>query len=191
MGLDDLAGTLKLAGTLAGLYLFLLWAASSLWALRDIRRRTSDVVTQAIGVGVVALMPFVGIALYLLVRPSMTLDEAYEHELEREAIRSELHLLAPCPTCRRAVERDFVVCPYCRTVVREECVNCRKLLASEWRHCPYCCTSRAVRETARPVARQSAPTGAPRRVAPDAAPAEIDDGPPPPRQRPARRVNEE
>ncbi len=199
MGLGDIAGTLQLVGTLGGLYLLLLWAASVLWALRDIRTRTLDPVARSIGIAVVALMPLLGIALYLIVRPSMTLDEAYEHELEREAIRSELHVLAPCPTCRRPVERDFVVCPYCRTVVREECATCRKLLASDWRHCPYCGASRAVREreVLRPAGRApAAPADDPRARADGSrraglGSAEIDDGPPPPRQRPARRINEE
>ena len=40
-----------------------------------------------------------GIAIYLIVRPGETLTEAYERELEQEAIRSELHNLAPCPNC--------------------------------------------------------------------------------------------
>ena len=141
--------SLRLIATLVVIYFLLLWVASIIWAYRDIRSRTTDMVAQAIGVAVVALMPLFGVALYLIVRPSETLAEAYERELEREAIRSELHALAPCPNCRRPVERDFVVCPYCRTVVREACVNCRKLLVPDWRHCPYCGTSRSVREPAR------------------------------------------
>lgn len=146
---------LKLAGTFTALYLALLWAASVLWAYRDIRSRTLDPIMQIVGVALVALLPLLGVPIYLIVRPSETLTEAYERELEQEAIRSELHALAPCPSCRRPVERDFVVCAYCRTSVREECTRCRKLLSLDWRHCPYCGTSRPVRQEApapRPVA---------------------------------------
>ncbi len=137
--------SLKLLGTVTVAYLLLLWFASVLWAYRDIRSRTMDPISQAIGVAVVALLPLFGVAIYLIVRPSETLAESYERELEQEAIRSELHSLIPCPTCRRAVERDFVVCAYCRTPVREECTRCRKLLSLDWRHCPYCGTTRAAR----------------------------------------------
>ncbi len=206
MGLGDLGGTMQLVGTLVGLYLLLLWAASVLWVYRDIRSRSTDTIAQAVGVAVVALMPMFGLALYLVLRPRETLDEAYEHELEREAIRSELHVLSPCSNCRRPVERDFVVCPYCRTTVREACGNCRELLAMDWRHCPYCGTSRAVREVARASARTSdgaersqGRQGGSQRQAGDApgrdddrgGRPEIDDGPPPPRQRPARRPGDE
>jgi hypothetical protein len=147
--LDFISGgwvtSLKLLGTVTVAYLLLLWFASILWAYRDIRSRTMDPISQAIGVAVVALLPLFGVAIYLIVRPSETLAESYERELEQEAIRSELHSLAPCPNCRRPVERDFVVCAYCRTPVREECSRCRKLLSLDWRHCPYCGTSKPAR----------------------------------------------
>jgi hypothetical protein len=147
--LDFISGgwltSLKLLGTVTVAYLLLLWFASILWAYRDIRSRTMDPISQAIGVAVVALLPLFGVAIYLIVRPSETLAESYERELEQEAIRSELHSLQPCPTCRRPVERDFVVCAYCRTTVREECSRCRKLLSLDWRHCPYCGTSKPAR----------------------------------------------
>ena len=144
-GLGDLASGLKLVGTVIFGYLLLLWLASILWAYRDIRSRTTDAVSRLIDVGVVVLMPLAGIAIYLIVRPAETLEDQYERELEQEAIRSELQALAPCPNCHRAVERDFIVCAYCRTQLRDECPRCRKLLSLDWRHCPYCATSRAPR----------------------------------------------
>lgn len=144
-GLSDWMGSLKLLGTVIVGYLLLLWLASILWAYRDIRSRTPDTMSQLIGVAVVALMPLAGVAIYLIVRPSETLEDSYERELEQEAIRSELIAQAPCPNCHRPVDRDFVVCAYCRTAVREECQRCRKLLMLDWRHCPYCGTSKAGR----------------------------------------------
>lgn len=153
--LGDLASGLKLVGTVIFGYLLLLWLASILWAYRDIRSRTTDAVSQLVGVGVVALMPLAGVAIYLIVRPAETLEDQYERELEQEAIRSELQALQPCPNCRRPVERDFIVCAFCRTQLRDECPRCRKLLSLDWRHCPYCGTSRAPRQE--PVRAQRAP----------------------------------
>jgi hypothetical protein len=161
--LDFISGgwitSLKLLGTVTVAYLLLLWFASILWAYRDIRSRTMDPISQAIGVAVVALLPLFGVAIYLIVRPSETLAESYERELEQEAIRSELHSLQPCPTCRRPVERDFVVCAYCRTTVREECTRCRKLLSLDWRHCPYCGTSKPARPEPMRTAARTEPEG--------------------------------
>lgn len=156
-GLDLTAG-LKLLGTALSLYAVLLWLASVLWAYRDIRARTVDPISQAIGVALVALLPLLGIAIYLIVRPGETLIDAYERELEQEALRSELHAISPCPNCRRPIEPDFVVCAYCRTQVREECMRCRRLLSLDWHHCPYCGTSRPPRyEPVRAAARQDSP----------------------------------
>ncbi len=151
---DGFATVLKFTGMLTAAYILLLWLASVLWAFRDIRSRTLNPVSQVIGVAVVALMPFFGVAIYLIVRPSETLVAAYERELEQEAIRSELHALVLCPSCRRPIEGDFIVCAYCRTPVREECARCRKLLSLDWRHCPFCGASRPVRQE--PISRAPA-----------------------------------
>jgi hypothetical protein len=155
--LGDLASGLKLVGTVIFGYLLLLWLASILWAYRDIRSRTTDTLSQLIGVGVVALMPLAGVAIYLIVRPAETLEDQYERELEQEAIRSELQALSPCPNCHRPVEREFIVCAYCRTQLRDECPRCRKLLSLDWRHCPYCGTSRAPRPEPVRAQRPTAP----------------------------------
>lgn len=147
----DLTGALRLLGTLLGLYLGVLWLASVLWAYRDVRARSDDAATQAIGVVIVALIPLFGIAIYLILRPRETILEAYERDLQREALRSELHAITPCPNCRRPIGPEFIVCAYCRTQVREGCGRCGRLLAADWQHCPYCGTSRpAPRETAPP-----------------------------------------
>jgi RNA polymerase subunit RPABC4/transcription elongation factor Spt4 len=153
----DLTAGLKLLGTLLSLYAGALWVASVLWAYRDVRARTEDSTTQAIGVGLVALIPLFGIAIYLIVRPRETILDAYERELEREALRSELHTISPCPNCRRPVEPDFIVCAYCRTQVREACGHCGRLLTMEWQHCPYCGTSRPARREVAPPPSRPAP----------------------------------
>lgn len=138
----DWQTTAKLAGTLVIGYLILLWLASILWAFRDIRARTLDPISQVVGVGLVTVFPLLGVALYLIVRPRETLAEAYDRQLEEAAIRSELQTVPTCPGCRRIAQREYVVCPYCRTTLREPCANCEQLLSLDWRHCPYCGTTR-------------------------------------------------
>lgn len=149
----DWQTTAKIAGTLTVAYLLLIWLASILWAFRDIRSRSADPVSQIVGVGLVTFFPLLGIALYLIVRPSETLAESYDRELEQQAIRSELGALTSCPTCYFEVQSDFVACAYCRTPLREGCRTCGKLLSLDWRYCPYC-------EAPRP-----APARAPERAA--------------------------
>lgn len=158
----DWQGSAKLAGVLVGGYLLILWLATILWAYRDTRGRTRDPLSQLIGVALVTVFPFVGLPVYLVVRPAETLRQAYERQLEQEAILSELHATSACPNCRRPVQDDFMVCAYCQTSLREACRSCSHLLSSAWRVCPYCATPRERHEHAPPGAAPGAeePAGA-------------------------------
>ncbi len=136
----DWQATLRLAGALIGGYLLVLWFASILWVYRDIQARTRDPITQAIGVGISVVFPLVGLPVYWVVRPQETLQEAYDRQLEQEAILSELHSVTGCPNCRRPVSDDFMVCAYCGTALKAPCNSCGRLLQFSWRICPTCAT---------------------------------------------------
>ena len=136
----DWQATLRLAGALIGGYLLVLWFASILWVYRDIQARTRDPITQAIGVGISVVFPLVGLPVYWVVRPQETLQEAYDRQLEQEAILSELHSVTGCPNCRRPVSDDFMVCAYCGTALKAPCNSCGRLLQFAWRICPTCAT---------------------------------------------------
>ena len=119
------------------------WLIAIPWAYRDIRSRTHDPLSQLIGVALVVALPLLGIPLYLVLRPSETLQQLHDRQIEQEAILSELYSVSACPSCRRPVQDDFMACPYCRAVLKEPCASCSRLLMRAWRHCPYCATSRA------------------------------------------------
>ena len=145
----DWLATLKLAAVIGGGYLSLIWVTTVLWTYRDIRSRSRDPISQAVGVAL-SLIPFVGMPLYLVVRPSENLQQVYARQLEQEAILSELHSVSACPNCRRPVQDEFMACPYCRTSLKEPCGHCGQLMTHAWQHCPYCATTR---EPARSAAR--------------------------------------
>ena len=138
----DWQATARLAAGLLGAYLFLIWIASVLWSYRDIRGRTRDPVSQLIGVSIVAALPLIGIPVYLVVRPRETLREAYDRQLEQEAILSELHSVPTCPECRRPVDGEWAICAFCSHTLKQPCSSCSRLLMNAWRHCPYCATAR-------------------------------------------------
>ncbi len=177
----DWQATLRLAGALIGGYLLVLWFASILWVYRDIQARTRDPITQAIGVGISVVFPLVGLPVYWVVRPQETLQEAYDRQLEQEAILSELHSVTGCPNCRRPISDDFMVCAYCGTALKAPCNSCGRLLQFSWRVCPTCATPKprpqpdpaevarreaqqaaAERRRAAPQQAQAAPRGEPR-----------------------------
>ena len=86
----DWQSTARLAGTLVGGYLIVLWATSVLWVYRDIRSRTRDPVSQLTAVAISIVFPLVSLPIYAALRPTETLQDAYLRLLEREVLLSEL-----------------------------------------------------------------------------------------------------
>ncbi len=135
-----------LAGLIAGVWALLLWLSIIVWVYRDIRERTRDLGLQVLAV-FVAMMFFPGfnipgLALYLMLRPRETLEEAYARSLEEEALLREIGDEGMCPSCRRFVERTWRLCPFCATQLKDVCSRCEQLLSFNWVACPYCGTER-------------------------------------------------
>ena len=135
-----------LAGVVGGVWALLLWLSIVVWVYRDIRDRTRDSSLQVLSVFVV-LMFFPafnvpGLALYLMLRPRDTLEEAYARSLEEEALLRELGDEGSCPSCRRLTDKDFHYCPSCQTQLKDDCAKCKHLLSFSWVACPYCGTTR-------------------------------------------------
>lgn len=64
------------------LYICIIWIATIVWVVKDITNRSASITAQALCILLVVLLPFIGIFLYLLVRPSHTLLEKYYSEIE-------------------------------------------------------------------------------------------------------------
>lgn len=160
---------------LGGAYLVALWFASIVWTFRDIEARSRSVVTQIAGTLLPLLFPFIGIPVYLILRPKDTLDAAYQRSLEEEYLLQDLEELPLCPVCQHFVEEDFVLCPHCHTSLRHPCVACERLVDLRWTLCPYCGVSQGEERVEQPIevpaARWSAPAKRRRRGIPAAAAA--------------------
>jgi len=146
---------------LAGAYAVALWFVLIVWAFRDIETRSRSVITQVFSTLLVVLFYVPGVLLYMILRPKETLDEAFQHSLEEEYLLQDLEELPLCPKCQRYVEDDFVLCPHCRTTLREPCGACGRLVDLRWPLCPYCGAAQDGKETVeqveQPAARWSAP----------------------------------
>lgn len=136
--LTNILPLLGVAGWALLAYLLLLWAASVLWAYRDIRSRSDDIVVQVLAVSLTLLLPFAGIPLHLILRPRQTLAEKYERTLEEQYLRRDLEESFVCPQCQRGVEPDFLLCPHCHTALRRRCTACERVIDLTWAVCPYC-----------------------------------------------------
>ena len=133
----SLESALRLGALILISYALVLWLSAVVWVYRDVRNRTSDQMSQLIAVVLVAVFNVPGLVVYLVIRPQTTLADAYERSLEAEAILHELQLSAnSCQGCRRPIDDDFNICPYCRVVLREACRTCSRLVRTSWTACP-------------------------------------------------------
>ena len=144
MGLgDSWQNAAALAATLGGAYLLVFWISIVAWTYRDIRDRSRDVAFQVVAVLLVLVFNVLGLVIYLILRPRETLAEAYARSLEEEALLQELEEQGICPSCKRYITGEFVICPYCRTQLKEPCIKCGRPLSFNWLACPYCASSRS------------------------------------------------
>jgi len=141
--MDNWENVATLAATVAGAYVLVLWIGIIAWTYRDIRDRTRDTAFQIVAVLLVLVFNIPGWFIYMILRPAETLTEAYARSLEEEALLQELEEQGICPSCKRYVSGDFVICPYCRTQLKEPCANCGRPLNFNWVACPYCMTQKA------------------------------------------------
>lgn len=155
----DWVATAKMVGLVLGLYLAAIWLTLIFWTYRDIRQRSRDPFLQTVSVLLVLLFFLPGHWIYLILRPRYTLTELYERSLEEEALLQELEDQKACPTCRRRVHDDYLICPSCRTQLKEPCRSCQRPLSYAWVACPYCGLEKPPREgpgrVPRPAVRQS------------------------------------
>ncbi len=134
----DWQTTLKVIGAIFGTYYAAVWLSAVVWAYRDIRERTRDPLSQILAVFMVLVFSLPGLVLYLILRPRHTLADQYERTLEEAALLEGIEEQAACPNCKRHIETEFVVCPYCSNQLKEPCGNCGKPTSNSWVTCPYC-----------------------------------------------------
>ena len=135
-----LSGFLLILVAFGGAFLAALWLALVIWTWRDIRNRARDSLAQVLAVLVVAVLNLPGVLVYLILRPSHTLEEEYQRTLEEEALLASIEDQSLCPGCERRVHDDWQVCPNCHTKLKKSCQSCGKLMELPWNICPYCGT---------------------------------------------------
>lgn len=133
-----IARAVQVIVALGGAYLLALWFALVVWTFQDIQRRSRSVIAQIFSTLVVVLFFIPGILIYLILRPSDTLDDTFQRSLEEEYLLQDLEELPLCPSCQRYVHDDFVYCPHCRADLRQPCAGCERLIDLRWEICPYC-----------------------------------------------------
>ncbi len=145
---------LNLVVNLLILMLVVVWLALIVFTYLDARRRIKD--PFLIGCATLAsFIPYLGTAIYAIVRPPEFLEDAHERELEIKAAELRVRELTEhsCPGCGFPVEHDFLRCPECQRRLKQPCPSCHKPVDPSWALCPYCETALAERERPRRKAR--------------------------------------
>jgi hypothetical protein len=126
------------ATRMCSLFFVVLHLALVFWVYRDADRRGAMGWFWAL---TTLLFPVAGWLVYLVVRPPEFLADARERDLEIRAKEVSLQRdLTSCPSCRKPVEKEFLLCPYCMKKLRKPCIECGNALRLNWGVCPYCKT---------------------------------------------------
>jgi hypothetical protein len=116
------------------------WLALGFWVYKDARRRIADPVLVFFATVLGLAPPYIGPLVYLLFRPSETLEDVRCRRAELRALEQQLDVRSrpTCPVCSFQVEPEYLACPVCTTALREPCATCNAPLEPLWQICPYC-----------------------------------------------------
>jgi hypothetical protein len=130
---------LNLVVTLFILMLVVVWLALIVYTYLDARRRVSDPFLVACAT-IAAFIPYIGTAVYAILRPPEFLEDAHERELEIRAAELRVRQLTElsCPNCEYPVEKNYLRCPNCQHSLKDPCPSCGKPVDPRWAVCPYC-----------------------------------------------------
>jgi hypothetical protein len=118
------------------------WLGLAFWVHRDARRRVDDPFLVLLATLLGLAPPYIGPVVYLLFRPSETIEDVRTQRAELQALEAQLTRAQPaCPVCSSAIEPDYLACPVCATMLRQPCTRCNAPLEPLWQMCPYCTSS--------------------------------------------------
>jgi hypothetical protein len=144
---------LNLVVNLLVLMLVVVWLALIVYTYLDAKRRISD--PFLVGCATLAsFIPYIGTAVYAIVRPPEFLEDAHERELEIKAAELRVRQLEEltCQGCGYPIEKSYLRCPQCQRRLKDPCQSCGKPVDPRWSLCPHCETP--LSEGERPTRRQ-------------------------------------
>jgi len=122
--------------------LIIVWLSFVYWTYRDAGLRNTSKVAAIFWALVVLIFNFLGLIVYLILRPPEYIEDVRERDLEIERMQLLLESdMQKCPSCGSKVMSDFLICPRCRKKLKNPCISCGKPLDFSWKVCPYCKTA--------------------------------------------------
>lgn len=118
------------------LYIGLMWLAVVVWTLRDITTRSSNLLVILSTTLFVAIGTVPALIIYLLIRPSQTLEDNRNKDLFYASVLDQR--VSICEDCHGLVRTSFQYCPHCSNNLDKKCPNCNKKINPTWKYCPGC-----------------------------------------------------
>lgn len=114
------------------------WIVVLYWVWLDSGDRTSKTIVRIAYVLLVAILNIVGLFIYLMIRPSQTIEEIYWSDLERRYLKYETSELGDCPKCGTQLFPGYRFCPKCKYRLKIKCSNCGVYMDRQCKFCPNC-----------------------------------------------------
>ena len=127
----------NLLGTVIMVVSIIFWLVVTSWIWVDSDERTTNKWMRFFYV-VIGLIPVLGWIIYLIVRPSETIDEIYWGDLERRYLKYEAKDLGDCPRCGTQLYPGFIFCPNCKKRIKRKCSKCEVYVDIEYKYCTNC-----------------------------------------------------
>jgi predicted RNA-binding Zn-ribbon protein involved in translation (DUF1610 family) len=124
-------------GTVVAVVSIVFWLVVTSWIWVDSDERTTSKWMRLFYV-IIGIIPVIGWIIYLIVRPTETIDEIYWGDLERRYLKYEAKDLGDCERCGTQLYPGFVFCPNCGKRIKRKCSNCEVYVDLEYKYCPNC-----------------------------------------------------
>ncbi|MDX9739308.1 MAG: zinc ribbon domain-containing protein [Candidatus Dojkabacteria bacterium] len=156
LGFFDFVGDLdfNMFGSILFVLLIVFWLVLIGWVWIDSGERTSNLTIRIVYLVLVLILNIPGLIIYLIIRPSETIDQIYWADLERRYLKYETSELGDCSKCGAQLLPGYVFCTNCGNEIKKECPKCKVMISKGSKFCAYCGTQvgyRSVKEDEYPT----------------------------------------
>ncbi|MBP6975995.1 zinc-ribbon domain-containing protein [Candidatus Dojkabacteria bacterium] len=120
------------------LLFIIFWLVIVGWVWIDSSERTSRKGLRFAYMLLAILLNIPGLIIYLIIRPSETIEEIYWADLERRYLKFETSELGDCPKCGHQLYPGYVFCTNCGFELKKRCPKCNVLINKDHKFCEYC-----------------------------------------------------
>ncbi len=140
LGFFDFVGNMdfNIFSIVLGALFIIFWLVITGWVWIDSGERTSKLSIRVVYIALVVLLNIPGLIIYLIIRPSETIEEIYWADLERRYLKFETSELGDCPKCGSQLYPGFVFCTNCGNEIKIRCPRCNVLVNKDHKHCEHC-----------------------------------------------------